>query len=124
MAQFTPEDVLEGARTIRFFLPNLLGAEAGAVDQQLAELLGQAKAGQPIDPQILEILKSHSATYSWIAEFLSSEPDAKGPSPIGRPDAVSAPKYVCPEGDYSWFQRSVGIPVPSCPTHGELTLEG
>ncbi|MFM7427783.1 MAG: hypothetical protein ACKO7W_22750 [Elainella sp.] len=124
MAQFTPEDILEGARTIRFFLPDLLGTEAEAVDQQLAELLGQAKAGQQADQQILEILKGHPETYRWIAEFLSSEPDPKSPRLPGLPNAVSAPKYVCPEGDYSWFQRSIGIPVPSCPTHGKLTLEG
>ena len=125
MAQFTPEDVLEGARTIRPFLPDLLGTEAEPVDQQLAELLGQAKAGQQDDQQILEILTSHPKTRSWIAEFLSPEQASKGYQSLpGKPSAVSAPKYVCPEGDYTWFQRSAGTPVPSCPTHNcQLTLE-
>jgi hypothetical protein len=71
VAQFIPEDVLKGARTIRPFLPDLLGREAELVDQQLAELLGQAEAGQQADQQILEILESHPKTRSWIAEFLS-----------------------------------------------------
>jgi hypothetical protein len=126
LVQFTPEDVLEGARTIRPFLSNLLQTEAEPVDQQLAHLLGQAKAGLQVDQQILEILESHPKTCRWIDEFLSSEQVSKGyqPSP-GKPGVVSTPKYVCPEGDYIWFQRSAGTPVPSCPTHNcQLTLEG
>ena len=126
MAQFTPEDVLEGARTIRSVLPDLLGTEAEAVDQQLAELLGQAKTGQQVGQQILEILKSRPETRNWIAKFLSSEPESKGWQQLpGMPNAISAPKYVCPEGDYIWFQRSVGMSVQTCPTHNcELKLEG
>ena len=126
MAQFTSEDVLEGARSIRPYLPELLRAEPNEVDQQLAALLEQAKAGQQVDQQILEILKSRPKTKNWIAEFLSSDQVSKGyQAPPGRAGVVSAPKYSCPEGDYIWYQRSAGTSAPACPTHKcDLKLEG
>lgn len=126
MAKFTSEDVLEGARSIRPFLPELIGTEADQVDQQLVELLGKAKSGQAVDQQVLEILKSRPKTRNWIAEFLSSEQVSKGYQGLpGKAGAVSMPKYACPEGDYIWYQRSAGLQVPSCPTHQcELKLEG
>jgi hypothetical protein len=123
---FTPEDVLEGARAIRPFLPELIGAETEQIDQQLADLLGKAKAGEQVDQQILEILKSRPKTKSWMAEFLASEQVSKGyQPPPGKSNAVSMPRYACPEGDYVWYQRIAGTLVPSCPTHKcELKLEG
>lgn len=123
---FKPEDVLEGARSIRPYLPELLGADFEQVDQQLADLLEQAKAGQQVDRQLLEILKSRPKTRNWTAEFLSSEQVSKGyQCPPGRAGAVSAPKYICPEGDYIWYQRSAGTSAPACPTHKcDLKLEG
>lgn len=126
MAKFTTEDVLEGARSIRPFLPELVGAESEQVDQQLAGLLDKAKAGQQVDQQILEILKSRPKTKSWMAEFLASEQVSKGyQGPPGKSGAVSMPRYACPERDYIWYQRIAGTPVPSCPTHNcELKLEG
>lgn len=118
---FTLEDVLEGACSIRPYLPELLGLEAEQVDQQLADLLKKSKAGQQVDQQILELLKSHPKTRNWIAVFLSPKQVSKGyerlPGNIG---AVSSQKFVCPEGDYIWYRRTAGIPVPSCPNHGEL----
>jgi len=39
-------------------------------------------------------------------------------APPGQPGPSAAPKYECPHGDYTWYQRSVGTPVPNCPTHG------
>ncbi|HEY9659603.1 MAG TPA: hypothetical protein V6C65_14180 [Allocoleopsis sp.] len=125
-SQFDPEEILECARAIRPFLPELLGAEAEQVDRQLAELLAQAKVGQQVDAQILELLKSHSKTRQWAAEFLSPKEVPKGFDRLpGNMDSVSAQKYVCPQGDYIWYRRSVGVPIPICPSHpdlGELIL--
>ncbi|MEB3292251.1 MAG: hypothetical protein VKJ24_03750 [Synechococcales bacterium] len=122
---FNPEDVLEGARSIRPFLPEKLGVAADEFDRQLADLLTQAQQGQSRDAQILTLLKSHPATYQWIKEFLATKPTDKGYERLpGGSGAVSAQKYVCPQGDYVWYQRSAGIPVPTCPTHGELTPVG
>ncbi|MEW6497220.1 MAG: hypothetical protein AB1589_32665 [Cyanobacteriota bacterium] len=119
---FEPEDVIEGARAIRSYLPELLEPEAAVlVDQKLANLLAEAKAEKSVDKQILELLKSYTTTRNWLAEFLSPKQVSKGYQRLpGSSQAISAQKYVCPEGDYIWYQRSIGMPTPTCPTHGEL----
>ncbi len=116
------EDVLEGARAIRPYLPDLLGETAAECDRQLADLLAQAQQHQAVDTQILTLLKGNPKTLQWLKEFLATPAISKGFERLpGSSGAVSAPKYVCPQGDYVWYQRSAGIPVPTCPTHGELT---
>lgn len=119
--KFKPEDVLEGARSIRPYLPDLLGAAAAECDRQIANLLAQAQQDQSVNAQILTLLKSHPKTKQWLSEFLAAKASSKGYEQLpGSSGAVSTQKYVCPQGDYVWYQRSAGIPVPTCPTHGEL----
>lgn len=119
--QFDPEALLECARSIRPFLPELFGAEAETVDRQFADLLAQAKVGELVDTKILELLKSHPKTRNWAAEFLAPKQVPKGFERLpGSSSAVSAQKYVCPQGDYVWYQRSVGVPIPTCPSHPQL----
>lgn len=119
--QFYPEEVLECARSLRPFLPEMLGVEAVTVDRQLADLLAQAKAGESVDTKILELLKSHPKTRNWAAEFLAPKQIPKGFERLpGSNDAIAAQKYVCPEGDYVWYRRSVGVLIPTCPTHPQL----
>ncbi|PSB24756.1 hypothetical protein [Stenomitos frigidus] len=119
--QFDPEAILECARSIRPALPALLGSEAALVDRQLADLLTQAKAGQPVGTQILELLQSDPRIRNWAAEFLAPHQISKGFEPLaGRSGDVSAAKYVCPDGDYVWYRRTTGEQMPSCPTHGAL----
>jgi len=118
---FEHEDILEGTRSIRPFLPELLGDDAVQVDRQVAELLAQAKAGQQVHEQILELLKSYPDTRTWMAEFLSETQVSKGFDRLtdqGQP--ISGSKYTCPEADYVWYRRVVGETVPTCPTHGVL----
>jgi hypothetical protein len=118
---FKPEDVLEGARCIRPYLADLLGTAATECDRQLADLLAQAQQGQSVDPQILTLLKKNPKTLQWLKEFLATRATAKGYEQLpGSSGAISAQKYVCPLGDYVWYQRATGIPVPTCPTHGNL----
>lgn len=120
-SQFDPEEMLECARSIRPFLPELLASEAEQFDLQLAEFLAQAKTGQQVDAQILALLKSHPKTKQWSAEFLSPKQVPKGFDRLpGNMGSVSAQKYVCPQGDYVWYRRSVGIPIPVCPSHPDL----
>ncbi|MCC5612578.1 hypothetical protein LC612_39265 [Nostoc sp. CHAB 5834] len=121
---FRPEDVLEGARSIRPYLPELLGQQdAEKVDKELSNLLAQASAGEKVDDQVLELLKIYKATRDWLAEFLSKKQVSKGFQPLpGSGDAISASKYVCPEGDFVWYRRSIGVSIPICPTHGALIL--
>ncbi len=117
---FKPEEVLEGARSIRPYLTQLLGLDAEKVDKELAALLAQAKSGQKVDDRILELLKSYKATRDWMAEFLSPQQISKGYQRLaGSSQATPMPKYVCPEGDdYDWYLHAVGDAIPTCPTHG------
>lgn len=117
------DKILEGAREIRAYLPELLGDQAPAVDRDLAALLAQAQRGETVDDLLLRLLKDHEATYLWMGEYLSTRRVAKGFESLpGRSGAIAAAKYICPEGDYVWYQRSTGQTIPRCPTHGELIV--
>jgi hypothetical protein len=126
------ETVLELARAIRLYLPELLGNnpersdEVRRLDRELAELLSEAQRGQEVDEGILDRLKLSPAVHNWAATFLQSglPPDVaeerdRGFSPLaGRGEAVAPMKYICPEGaDVVWYRRAVDQPVPQCPTH-------
>ncbi|MBM3727972.1 MAG: hypothetical protein FJW40_21425 [Acidobacteria bacterium] len=122
---YSSDDILEAARTIRPYLPSLIGPPAAAVlDAKLASLLADARQGRKVDNLILDALQAPEAR-EWTRQFLRAgaletlrayQPVA-GP---GRP--VAAEKYCCPQGDYVWYRRQVGETVPKCPTHQcELT---
>jgi hypothetical protein len=126
------EMVLELARTIRLYLPELVGGGPGASDQvrmldrALAELLTRAQHGQDVEAPILDRLRQPPAVHNWAAVFLQTglPPDLlaardRGFSPLaGGGEAVAAAKYSCSVGnDAVWFRRAVGQAVPQCPTH-------
>lgn len=128
VSPFTPEKVLACARTIRAFLPELLHAEmAQQMDGQLATLLAQAQAGASVTAEILDVLKSQPDVQRWAGEFLSPTSVPKG---VGEPysplpgwiGAIAAPCYICPKGDFVWYRRSVGTPIPKCPSHPGMDL--
>ena len=113
-------DILEGARTIRPYLPDLLSpADAASVDSALAELLAMARAGQKVDTQITDVLSSRQPTREWMRRYLAGQ-FAPLPSPSPSP-LPPLKKCACPQGDFVWYQRSVGQTPPPCPTHGSLT---
>lgn len=66
----TPEDILETARTIGPYLPDLVGAEAETVQIALATYLAKAQAGEAVDNDILELLAQRDATREWARQFL------------------------------------------------------
>ncbi|MGK7957189.1 MAG: hypothetical protein AB4063_18355 [Crocosphaera sp.] len=115
------EDYLEAGRTIRSYLPDLLDSEqAKSMDAQLADLLNQSD--QDVENQILEVLTSTEITRQWTVEFLESETLAefKAYQPIlGNPtQPISGMiKYVCPYGDFVYYQRKEGETIPLCKTH-------
>lgn len=118
------QDILEAARTIRLFLSELLSAEeAQIMDAQLAELLNQPNQ-EKIENLILEILCSYDSTREWINQFLESNSPLSIIEKSYQPTLSPYPymvsgliKYACPQGDYIWYQRQVGEPIPNCPTH-------
>jgi hypothetical protein len=117
-------NILEAAKTIRQFLPTLLGSEASEVDQQLADLIIRCQAGETLENQITSLLASHNDTKRWMLEHkevfstnatrgLGGEQNHQLPGVA----FVSAPRYVCPEGDYIWHHIDSSDPIPICPTH-------
>ena len=120
---YKDKDVLEGACAIRPYLTKLLEtAKANQIDEKLAELLDKSQTGQKVDNRILKLVANQEATRTWMAAFLEHNvpPEvARFYSPLpGQVSTVSGvARYVCPQGDYVWYRRSVGEPIPLCPTH-------
>ena len=119
------EVVLEAARSIRPYLSELAGPDAGDLDRQLSGLLGEAAAGRDgIDGRVLEIL-AHPTTDAWTASFMSKGMPPEVASFVersfglpGYPEPAAAPRFVCPvNNDYSWYRMNVGTAIPRCPTH-------
>jgi hypothetical protein len=117
------EDIFEAARSIRPYLNELIPAEAGQVDNELAAYLNEGAPAQNTN-LLLATLRRYEPTREWVSEFLGQRvPPAvtrafEFQPPPGDPAPVSATKYVCPQGDYCWYRVSIGRPVPNCPTHG------
>jgi hypothetical protein len=118
-------DILEAARSIRPYLGDLLGGveSAAAIDQQLADLLAQANNGQSVDNLILELLAAQEPTREWLSGFLQDKQQPEHQrtwSPLsGQPAIVNTTKFICPQGDYTWYRPRVGIEPPLCPTHNQ-----
>jgi hypothetical protein len=116
------ESILDAARAIRPFLQELVPLEAAELDKHLADLLAQAVQGEKVTNKIVKGLSNRDSTREWVAQFLKegAPPVSRASGslpPPGDPKPVLAPKYVCPQGDYTWYQMSAGSIIPSCPTH-------
>ena len=121
------EDIIDVARTIRPYLPKLVGTEADAYDREIAGLIAQAQAGNDVGDQLLAVLTRSSAVHDWAAHVLENDrhlpPDIQQIAErgfqllpgLGEP--VAAERYQCPHGDYVWYQISVSDQAPDCPTH-------
>jgi len=120
---YTPEDVLEAARVIRPYLPDLLGAEAEPVDRALSELLRSGESGDAVDHQILELLAERDATREWTRKLLADKmppPVMKSFDPLaGSPSRIDANTFVCevPGCPRVWYRPRAGIAPPLCPEH-------
>ena len=126
------QGLLEAARSIRHYLPDLVGpAAADQLDRQVAELLATAGRGENTTAALRSLLNSNSVTKAFVAKVLADAPHYRphdlqpdylrthGMQPL--PGAVGpvlhAVKYSCPHGDYVWYRSAVGVPVKGCPTH-------
>jgi len=121
------EDVIDVARTIRAYLPKLVGIEADAYDREIADLIAKAQAGDDVGEQLLAVLTRSPTVHDWAARVLENDrhlpPDIqpiteRGYQPLPGPgEPIQAERYECPYGDYVWYQISVSDPVPDCLTH-------
>jgi hypothetical protein len=130
-----PSAVLEAARAIRSYLPELFShapERAARLDTELARLLDPGAQSGAAE-SVLRVLEGNQVTKVWSAQFLEFgvPPEFVGsgtrgpvaPAPAGDGEvARPGPKYVCPAGgDVVWWRRHIGQEVPRCGTHG-LTL--
>jgi hypothetical protein len=127
---YSLEEIFEAARSIRPYLAQLLNPEAAqTMDEQLSELLAQIQPEPTtVSQRILKLLSSQETTREWIKKFLQDKvlPEIEKsyePTLSPTPTPVSGLiKYACPYGDFVWYQRQVGEPIPNCRTHN-LPLE-
>ena len=130
------EEVLDVARSIRPYLPSLVGECAAEIDGRLQPLLQQASSGQDVDEEILVVLRSTPETHNWAAGMLEDEdglpPELQATRTAsfaglpGTGEPVDAVRYVCPvDRAYAWWQTFVGDPAPDCPYHpGKKLVRG
>ena len=124
---YQPEDILEGARSIRPYLRSLLASDADMIDREVADLLGRAQAGEKVGNLLLDVLSRNDATREWMAQFLKNhqlqyreETDTSSKSfepPAGEVSALEMPIFRCPQCDYEWRRPFVGMPIRECPVH-------
>jgi hypothetical protein len=131
------EGVLEAARVIRPNLIELVGPAADELDAQIAKLLTEHAAGQDVTTKLCSILNEGEATSDFLEVVLADAPryrppivvDAdlrtRGYTPLpGDIGAPQADRYICPQGDYVWYQLAVGAAIPLCKTHQTALVPG
>ena len=120
---YNSEDILNAARVIRPYLPDLLGTESAALNNALDNLLAKAASGESIDNQILELLAERDATREWTRQFLSDKvppPVTRSYDPLaGAPSVIDANTFVCqvPGCPRVWYRPKAGIEPPNCQEH-------
>jgi hypothetical protein len=124
----TDDGVRAAARSVRQFLPELVGPEAGRLDTAIAGLLADPGS----DDRLRRLLDRHEGTRAFLGAVLDDAPRFRPPQARpattkdagysalpGRIGPLAAPRFRCPDGDdYDWWQLSVTDPVPACATHG------
>ena len=120
--------ILDCARTIRPYLPRLLGDEtlALALDARLADFIARGAQGEPVSALITNALAEYPATRAWMRDYLQSRDlvirlaRLRGyAEPGGDPEPIPARKYVCPIAcDTIWYQQFEGEEIPICQTQG------
>jgi hypothetical protein len=131
-ARAVATDALDAARAIRSYLPELLGESdaAASTDARLAALLHASQDGKPVTDAVAGVLAERSVTRNWAAHFLERgcPPDVVATErsvPGGPPVTVlPAPRFVCPSGDFAWWQRAAGVEPPNCPSHDQPLIRG
>ena len=120
---YKSEDVLEAARVIQPYLPDLLGTEAATVDQALASKVAKVASGEVGVNSILELLAERDTTREWAQKFLIDKippPVMRNYDPLaGSQSIIDANTFVCevPDCPGIWHRPKAGIAPPLCPEH-------
>lgn len=116
----------QAATEICDVLPFLLPAHtAKAVDRTLKLLLDNAKAGNDVEIEVLDLLNEHEHTRGWLQDRLSGQNASRterGFSSLPGDSTTSIPGtklYRCPVDGCTriWFMSRAGQKIPQCPDH-------
>lgn len=123
------DDIVDVAKKIRPFLPDLVGDDAPEYDRVIAGLIADSRDGRDVTAQLSEVLTRSAATHAWAARVLEDDRRLpprvleRGFQPLpGYGEVIDAERFECPDGDYVWYRMSVGDTVPSCTTHHRLLV--
>ena len=117
MSPPSPEEIVRAGRAILPELPTLLGDDAPEVRHRLQLLLARAERGEPVTDEIVELLRSRSATRVRLTDLLSFEEHvaaasatttaAPPPSPVGAapPSSPDAAPRSAPWGGGGWLSK-------------------
>jgi hypothetical protein len=126
------DGVWEAARSVRYYLPQLLGPAADEVDKEIAEILTSPADSGNDEARLREVLESQDETKAFLRAVLDDDPLYRPPqarrdvvkspgfSPLpGQIEPPMPPRFRCPiANDYTWYQLSVGEEIEVCPAHG------
>lgn len=138
MAEMDELGILQAARALRPYLPQLVGPDSEALDARLAERLAATSRGENVTDALWPLLSEREETLTFAAWVILDAPHYRPPDlqpdhpgersglqPLpGDIGPVHADRYVCPNGDYVWYRRVIGTPIPACPTHGPVLVRG
>lgn len=128
------QDIIDVARTIRFYLPELVSDKADAYDNEIKNLLARAHEGVDVGDEIMAVL-TRSGVKEWVIRVFEDQyhrppallPRDRGtvyerpPSPVTTP--VLSDKYECPvDRNYVWYRPAVGYSIPDCKDHPGVRL--
>jgi hypothetical protein len=129
------EDVVDVARIVRSYLPELVGDQAGVYDVQLRALLDRVIEGQDVGDELYSVLTRSQTVHDWVAQVLGNHehlpPELQPVAELeyqalpGLRSPPDAQRYVCPvDGNYVWFRPFVGVPIPQCMDHAVVLVPG
>lgn len=123
------KDIIDSAKNIRPYLTKLLNeVDAKYVDQTLAVLLQQISQGDKNENLVLELLAGYKPTREWLKKYMAHHRPPEVERLFEALPGIASPidglrKYVCPNGDYTWYKVRSGEPVKYCPTHNVPLVE-
>lgn len=127
----SPNVIYQAATEICDVLPFLLPANtAKAVDGTLKLLLDNAKAGDDVEIEVLDLLNEHGQTRGWLQDRLSDQDASRTTRSYSSLPGDSTASilgiklYRCPADGCAekWFMYRVGQKIPQCPKHPGSTF--
>lgn len=123
MEEYTREELRGAAERVRPLLSWLSPAKADQIGPHLDALVNEP---EPDREALLATLQQDAGVARWVQMDLFQRVGASAPAqeargqalmPDGHASPVPMPRWVCPQGDFTWYQVEYGEPVPRCQRH-------